>query len=347
MRHCAARGLPARAWIAEPPPKRRKRSLRPGVAAYPSRSGSITSGRVPLGNACAPRPVDGWGSCTAQRGLLRVISVGNGRLEPFELVVGTSARRGRASTTIRGREARPVEQPWTRRTCQLRRRRRLRRRFFDDIWYDGNLGATEEFLQADFLSVTTPRGDPHRGLGARCERCASRALVSIPRAWSRRQGTATAHSRAWGCAAARIERWSKPRQRRMVDERVSRVRDLPDARLELLLERYADTPRGRSRAICPTRRAAARPSMRWQLRRGLLNPAFRTDARQALVANPNEACCAMSARRGPWPSAAQDAATAGVAAFSSSSSTPRVHRAPDGTDLVPRHTTPPSSRPIS
>jgi hypothetical protein len=55
------------------------------------------------------------------------------------------------------------------------------------------------------------------------------------------------------------------------DERVSRVRDLPDARLELLLELYRIPPEV-DRGYLPYRRAAS-AFMRWQLRRGLLKPA--------------------------------------------------------------------------
>ena len=55
------------------------------------------------------------------------------------------------------------------------------------------------------------------------------------------------------------------------DERVSRVRDLPDARLALLRELYLLPPEV-DRGYLPYRRAAS-AFMRWQLRRGLLNPA--------------------------------------------------------------------------
>ena len=56
----------------------------------------------------------------------------------------------------------------------------------------------------------------------------------------------------------------------MADEQVSRVRDDPPARWELLCRLY-ELPPGVDRGYLPYRRAAA-AFMGWQLRRGLLNP---------------------------------------------------------------------------
>jgi hypothetical protein len=56
----------------------------------------------------------------------------------------------------------------------------------------------------------------------------------------------------------------------LADEQVSRVRDDPPARWELLCQLY-ELPKGVDRGYLPFRRAAA-AFMGWQLRRGLLNP---------------------------------------------------------------------------
>lgn len=63
----------------------------------------------------------------------------------------------------------------------------------------------------------------------------------------------------------------EPTAAEYADERVSRVRDLPTARLDFLRELYRLPPEI-DRGYLPYRRAAS-AFMRWQLRRGLLNPA--------------------------------------------------------------------------
>ena len=63
-----------------------------------------------------------------------------------------------------------------------------------------------------------------------------------------------------------------PDARAMAEEAVSAVADDPAARLDLLLEIYAMRAPGSRRSHIPFGRAAA-AFMRWQLSRGLLNPA--------------------------------------------------------------------------
>ena len=73
------------------------------------------------------------------------------------------------------------------------------------------------------------------------------------------------------CASCQNLRMAEATAAAYADERVSRVRDLPDARLDLLREQYRLPPEV-DRGYLPFRRAAS-AFMRWQLRRGLLNPA--------------------------------------------------------------------------